>query len=72
MAWAEERQTTEEEDGAYCLLGIFGIFMPLIYGEGRANALNRLRKAINEAKCLEDSGDQQEQSRSCKYMMLYR
>src|SRR5579871_3410615 len=25
MAWAEHRDTTEEEDGAYCLLGIFGV-----------------------------------------------
>ncbi|OCL00662.1 HET-domain-containing protein [Cenococcum geophilum 1.58] len=47
--WAEERQTTREEDWAYSLLGIFGIFMPLIYGEGRDNAGVRLRKEIHEA-----------------------
>jgi len=41
MAWAEKRNTTREEDAAYSLLGIFEIFMPLIYGEGRPNALNR-------------------------------
>ena len=72
MAWAENRETTEEEDGAYCLLGIFGVFMSLIYGEGKANALNRLRKAINEATYQEDFGRQQEQSRSCKHTILYR
>lgn len=47
MTWAAERQTTEEEDGAYCLLGIFDVFMPLIYGEGKENALRRLRKEID-------------------------
>jgi WD40 repeat protein len=47
MAWAANRQTTEEEDGAYCLLGIFNIFMPLIYGEGKENALRRLQREID-------------------------
>jgi hypothetical protein len=56
MAWALKRETMEEEDGAYCLFGIFGVFMPLIYGEGKLNALNRLRKTIDEAKYSENSG----------------
>jgi hypothetical protein len=43
--WAANRQTTEEEDGAYCLFGIFGVHLPLIYGEGKDNALERLRSA---------------------------
>src|SRR5204863_9934361 len=43
LSWATERQTTIEEDAAYCLLGIFEVHMPLIYGEGRQNALNRLQ-----------------------------
>ncbi|KAI0173583.1 heterokaryon incompatibility protein-domain-containing protein [Hypoxylon sp. FL1284] len=34
MRWASRRETTRPEDTAYCLLGIFGINMPLIYGEG--------------------------------------
>lgn len=38
-----------EEDQAYCLLGIFGVFLPLIYGEGQSNALRRLRKEIRES-----------------------
>jgi hypothetical protein len=33
MSWAAERQTTREEDIAYCLLGLLGVNMPLIYGE---------------------------------------
>ncbi|KAH9216226.1 heterokaryon incompatibility protein-domain-containing protein [Leptodontidium sp. 2 PMI_412] len=47
--WAQNRNTTREEDWAYCLLGIFDISMPVIYGEGRERAVNRLRKEINEA-----------------------
>ncbi|XP_014553175.1 hypothetical protein COCVIDRAFT_75541, partial [Bipolaris victoriae FI3] len=43
FSWAANRRTTEEEDGAYCLFGIFGVHLPLIYGEGKANALERLR-----------------------------
>ena len=47
LRWAGKRQTTREEDWAYCLLGIFGVFMPLLYGEGRDNAVRRLKKEIN-------------------------
>jgi hypothetical protein len=47
MSWAETRQTTREEDMAYSLLGIFDVYMPLIYGEGRANAVGRLQEAID-------------------------
>ncbi|RYP19126.1 hypothetical protein DL766_008512 [Monosporascus sp. MC13-8B] len=46
LRWAEMRQTTREEDWAYSLLGIFDVFMPLNYGEGRDNAIQRLRKEI--------------------------
>jgi len=49
LAWAEKRKTTHDEDGAYCLLGIFDVFISLIYGEGRENAVRRLRRAIDEA-----------------------
>ncbi|KAK3987238.1 heterokaryon incompatibility protein-domain-containing protein [Cladorrhinum sp. PSN332] len=45
MAWAANRQTTRTEDRAYSLLGIFGIEMPLIYGEG-PKAFYRLQKQI--------------------------
>lgn len=34
MSWASNRQTTRAEDIAYCLLGIFDVNMPLLYGEG--------------------------------------
>ncbi|KAK8093635.1 hypothetical protein PG997_000320 [Apiospora hydei] len=45
MAWASERKTTREEDMAYCLLGLFGINMPMLYGEG-SNAFLRLQEQI--------------------------
>ncbi|KAF2199771.1 HET-domain-containing protein [Delitschia confertaspora ATCC 74209] len=35
FSWASSRETTREEDTAYCLLGIFDINMPLLYGEGK-------------------------------------
>lgn len=42
MKWAADRQTTRKEDEAYCLLGIFGVNMPLLYGEG-GKAFHRLQ-----------------------------
>ncbi len=45
MSWAANRATTREEDTAYCLLGIFGIMMPMLYGEGR-RAFLRLQEEI--------------------------
>ena len=45
MSWAARRQTTRPEDTAYCLLGIFGVTMPIQYGEGR-NAFMRLQKVL--------------------------
>ena len=46
MSWAEKRRTKREEDAAYCMLGIFDIHMPLIYGEGREKAFGRLWREI--------------------------
>jgi len=34
MSWLSHRQTTREEDMVYCMLGLFGVNMPLLYGEG--------------------------------------
>ncbi|KAN0078858.1 HET domain containing protein [Elaphomyces granulatus] len=50
MLWAEKRETTRKEDKAYSLLGIFDVYMPLIYGEGRENAFKRLREMDKTAK----------------------
>ncbi|KAK1757323.1 heterokaryon incompatibility protein-domain-containing protein, partial [Echria macrotheca] len=45
MSWAARRTTTREEDGAYCLMGLFGVNMPLVYGEG-SGAFKRLQAEI--------------------------
>lgn len=46
MSWAAERTTTRPEDEAYSLMGIFGINLPMIYGEGREGAFFRLQQEI--------------------------
>jgi hypothetical protein len=51
MSWAAERQTTRLEDIAYCLMGLFDVSMPLLYGEGK-KAFTRLQEEI-----LKDSDD---------------
>ncbi|RPD58001.1 HET-domain-containing protein [Lentinus tigrinus ALCF2SS1-7] len=45
MSWFGRRKTTRLEDEAYCLLGLFNIHMPTLYGEGR-NAFRRLQEEI--------------------------
>ncbi|RMZ80954.1 hypothetical protein DV738_g2498, partial [Chaetothyriales sp. CBS 135597] len=52
MSWADRRTTRHEEDIAYSLLGIFGVHMPLIYGEGEGNAFRRLEEEIEKASLL--------------------
>jgi hypothetical protein len=45
MSWAARRESTRPEDLAYSLLGIFGVNMPILYGEGE-NAFLRLQEEI--------------------------
>jgi hypothetical protein len=45
FSWASRRKTTRTEDMAYSLLGLFGINMPLLYGEG-SRAFYRLQLEI--------------------------
>lgn len=45
MLWAEDRETTRVEDRAYCLMGIFDVNMPLLYGEG-VKAFQRLQELV--------------------------
>ncbi|KAL8768830.1 MAG: hypothetical protein Q9209_005011 [Squamulea sp. 1 TL-2023] len=51
MSWASQRKTTRVEDIAYCLMGLFGVNMPLIYGE-KHKAFLRLQTEI-----MKDSED---------------
>ncbi|OAX33716.1 hypothetical protein K503DRAFT_725504 [Rhizopogon vinicolor AM-OR11-026] len=45
MSWLASRRTTKMEDMAYCMIGIFGVNMPVMYGE-KKNAFVRLQKEI--------------------------
>ena len=45
MSWASKRETSRMEDTAYCLMGIFSVNMPLLYGEGE-RAFIRLQEEI--------------------------
>jgi hypothetical protein len=49
VSWVTKRETKHEEDLAYSLFGFFGIFLPLLYGEGRENAFRRLREEVNRS-----------------------
>jgi hypothetical protein len=46
LQWASTRVTTLQEDIAYSLFGIFGVHLPVIYGEKKENALGRLLQEI--------------------------
>lgn len=53
MSWAAHRMTTRVEDRAYSLMGLFDIYMPMIYGE-REKAFLRLQQHIIQ-KCKDES-----------------
>ncbi|KAF5516576.1 Vegetative incompatibility protein HET-E-1 [Colletotrichum siamense] len=53
MSWAAKRVTKRKEDLAYCLLGIFDVMMPMIYGE-EDHAFIRLQEEIIK-KTADDS-----------------
>ena len=46
MQWTNGRRTTRQEDMAYCLLGIFNVYMPLIYWEGSLSSQDRLIEEV--------------------------
>jgi hypothetical protein len=48
MSWSAKRTTTIKEDRVYCLLGISGVFLALIYGEGEEHAALRLKEEIQK------------------------
>lgn len=45
MSWVAGRETNRIEDMAYCLMGLFNVNMPLLYGEG-PTAFIRLQEEI--------------------------
>ena len=54
LRWAGTRETTKREDKTYCLLGIFNIFLPPIYGEGD-NAFERLQHELTRKINIQES-----------------
>jgi hypothetical protein len=48
FSWAASRETFRQEDKAYSLFGIFGIYMTLIYSEGKEHAFKRLQAKIDK------------------------
>ncbi|KAM7210421.1 het-domain protein [Rhypophila decipiens] len=59
-AWIEKRNTIRAEDKAYSLLGIFSIYMQIIYGEGEKSAFQRLREEIRKSSKSEHSFEEDE------------
>ncbi|KAL9579019.1 MAG: hypothetical protein Q9203_006880 [Teloschistes exilis] len=54
MSWAAYRETTRTEDIAYCLMGLFDVNMPLLYGEGK-KAFQRLQEMILQKPAMSPS-----------------
>jgi hypothetical protein len=56
LRWTEGRETKQEEDRAYSLLGVFDVVdLAPMYGEGAAAAFKRLMKEIDSLKkCVQD------------------
>ncbi|KAG2140532.1 uncharacterized protein EDB93DRAFT_1297267 [Suillus bovinus] len=52
LQWVSARVTTWQEDIAYSLFGIFGVNLPVIYGEKKQKALGRLLQEV-----ISQSGD---------------
>lgn len=49
--WSRRRETKREEDIVYCLFGIFAVYLSVLYGEEKENAMSRLRGEIDR-RCL--------------------
>ena len=45
-SWLNDRATTRKEDMAYCMLGILGVSMTAIYGEGTSRSWKRLEREL--------------------------
>ncbi|KAK5709347.1 hypothetical protein LTR17_019860 [Elasticomyces elasticus] len=48
LVWGASRCTKRSEDAAYSMFGIFGVSMPLLYGEGKTRAFRRLFAEIKK------------------------
>ncbi|TLS24954.1 hypothetical protein PpBr36_07504 [Pyricularia pennisetigena] len=52
MSWAARRRTGRDEDIAYCLMGLFDLNMPLLYGEGQKAFLRLQEQILNQTHDL--------------------
>jgi hypothetical protein len=50
ISWSKIRHTKYEEDQVYSLFGIFGVHLPLIYGERKDHAFQRLHEEIQKVQ----------------------
>lgn len=52
MSWAATRRTSRDEDIAYCLMGLFDLNMPLLYGEGQKAFIRLQEQILHETRDL--------------------
>ncbi|KAI6371226.1 hypothetical protein MCOR25_003999 [Pyricularia grisea] len=52
MSWAARRRTSRDEDVAYCLMGLFDLNMPLLYGEGQKAFMRLQEQILNQTRDL--------------------
>lgn len=57
LSWARGRETTLDEDIVYCLVGLFGVSIPVLYGEGRKNAMRHLKAEIGANRMDDPSSE---------------
>ena len=55
ISWIQCRETLEEEDLAYCLMGLLGVWIEVSYGLPSGVAMKRLERAIAEYDLPDDS-----------------
>ncbi|KAI6007493.1 hypothetical protein EDC04DRAFT_2611339 [Pisolithus marmoratus] len=46
MSWARGRTSTKHEDRVYALMGLFGVNLPILYGEGETRTFLKLQNEI--------------------------
>jgi hypothetical protein len=70
ISCASRRETTRKEDEAYCLLGLLGVQMALLYGE-RGEAFRRLQEGITKVSTDQSifawTADEQRQQQERRY-----
>ena len=71
LSWAAQRETTIKEDKVYCLLGIFGVLIPVMYGEGEAYAAERLKDEITRRRQGRGTENVQDLTGAALIMMFF-